>query len=457
MKPQGNPAQDERRNYDRVNLTRGLLAAGLAGNADAYGILRRFYDWLNASPYALGLMAGPHMGSSHNCNNGHAGWPMLYLSPAGKPADLVMAERVFVQDFFLDQARRAEPLVLGYYPLHTPHSYVLLAFESWLDHYRATGAAKYLEASQGAWKIVHGSYEHTGGTIAICEEGQGTYPPGSLLLHRHTGETCGSVFWADFNHRFLQLYPDREQYAAELEQVIYNVILATQAANGSIRYHNHLDGAKEGPQCANTCCEVMGVPFIARLPQYLYSVAADGLWVNLFAASSIAWKQAGADLTLKTETRFPLDGSVTMTVKAPHATPMKLRIRVPAWAQGEVTIRVNGQPAGTGKPGTYAVLDRTWADQDKVSLELPLSFRLIEYTGLEQDPARARYALMYGPLLMALVGGAGLDASSSELPGRLTPVPEKALQFSVAGQPGLSFVPYWQIQNEHFTCFSTLR
>jgi len=32
----------------------------------------------------------------------------------------------------------------------------------------------------------------------------------------------------------------------------------------------------------------MTVPFIARLPQYVYSVSADGLWVNLFASSKIA-------------------------------------------------------------------------------------------------------------------------------------------------------------------------
>ena len=44
------PYNDERRNYDRVGLTRGLVAAGKAGHPDAYPVLRRLgLDWYNAS------------------------------------------------------------------------------------------------------------------------------------------------------------------------------------------------------------------------------------------------------------------------------------------------------------------------------------------------------------------------------------------------------------------------
>ena len=148
--------QDERRNYDRVTLTRGMIAAGMVGNPDALPVMRKFYDWLYASPCCAGLLAGPFdNGSSHNCSNGHEGSLLMYFSPLGRPEDLVTAERYFVQDFFLEAASREESLSLSHYPYHVAHSYVLLAFKAWLDHYRATGAAKYLEASKGAWRIVH--------------------------------------------------------------------------------------------------------------------------------------------------------------------------------------------------------------------------------------------------------------------------------------------------------------
>ena len=456
MKPMKDAWKDERRNYDRVGLTRGMVAAGMSGNPDAYRVMRRFYDWFYRSPYYAGLLAGAHSGSSHNCNNGHAGSLLMYFSPVGRPEDLVAVERYFVQDFFIEQARNAEPLSLGYYPLHTPHSYVLLAFESWLDHYRATGAAKYLDAARGAWRIVRENYEHIGGSIAICEMDAGAYPPGSYYLGKHTGETCGSVFWADFNHRLLQLYPGEERYAAEIETVVYNVILAVQDGAGSIRYHSNLDGAKEASQCANTCCEVMGVPFIARLPQYVYSLAADGVYVNLFAASTIVWPHAGQNVTLTTATEFPNDGKVKLAIGTSAPVRMKLRIRVPSWAGGKLAIRVNGAPAAEGAPGSYVSLDRTWSNNDSIAFELPMRFRPRKYTGFDQDKTRDRYALQYGPLLMALAGGAGLDIAPDALANRLSPVSGSPLHFQIAGHPGCKYMPYWQVRTEKFTCFPAL-
>jgi hypothetical protein len=336
---------------------------------------------------------------------------------------------------------------------------VLLAFEAWLDHYVATGAEKYLKAANGAWHIVKDWYMHVGGTIAICEQGPGDYPPGSYYIgaFMHTGETCGSVFWADFNHRFLRLYPGEERYAAEIEKVILNVMLAVQAENGSIRYHSHLHGAKEDPQCANTCCEVMGVPFIARLPQYLYSIDGDGVHVNLFAASAITWQHRGQDVRLETTTDFPCGGRVSLRISVSAPTPMRLRVRVPSWATGNVRIDVNGAAAATGAPGTFAVLDRTWSGGDTVAFDLPMAFRLSRYSGLDQSPGRERFALEYGPVLLALTGAHDLDVRSDALPGLLKPIAGSPLHFSIEGHPGCRYLPYWQIQTEGFTCFPTLR
>ncbi len=444
---------DERRNYDRVGLTRGLVAAGRAGNADAYRILRRFYDWLYASPHARGLLGGHFDGSAHNCNNGHEGSLLAYFSPVGTPADLLAAEKGFVQDFFIDEARKADPRCLGWYPLHTAHSYVLLAFQAWLDHYRATGAEKYLAAARGAWTIVHDSYEHVGGTIAICEEGPGSYLPATYHLHKHTGETCGSVFWADFNHRLLQLLPGDEKYAAEIEKVILNVILSAQDAAGHIRYHNHLVDRKDAAKCINTCCEVMGVPFIARLPQYLYSIASDGIYVNLFAASRITWQHAGQDVAVAADTAFPAGGAVELRIDTGKPVRMTLSIRIPSWCSADVVIRVDGKPAVTGIPGTYASIERTWAAGSRVTFDLPMTFRVSPYRGVDQEAGRERCALEYGPVLLALCGASSLDIRPGELPSRLIPRAGSPLCFDIAGRTDCRYIPYWQVQDQEFTCF----
>jgi DUF1680 family protein len=459
MAPNLDVCRDERRNYDRVNLTRGLIAASLAGNPDALPILRRFYDWLNASPYVAGLLAGPYdgtadkvnvvattpgAGTAHNCNNGHEGHLLMYFSAMGKPEDLVAAERYFVQDFFLDASARREPLSLSHYPFHIAHSYVLLAYKAWLDHYRATGAAKYLEAAKGAWQIVHDHFLHVGGSLAICEHVCGSYPPGSYYLHHseehHTGENCGSVFWADINHRLLQFFPTETKYADQIEQVIFNATLANQNPDGRIRYHSRLDQAKGNALSVNTCCEVMGSPFIASLPQYIYSVAGDGVYVNLFVPSSITCP-AGA---IKMVTDFPFSGKVAIE------TSTKVHIRIPGWVTQDVPVRLSGAVVAIGKAGTYVTVEGPGA----IDFELPMEFRTVRYTGQDQHALHPRCALLYGPVLMALTGVNDLNVPSAELPGRLKPVAGKPLFFKA---PGGQYRPYWMIDQEPMTCFPTMR
>jgi DUF1680 family protein len=459
MKPTRNAWHDERRNYARVHLTRGMVAAAQVGNPDALPIMREFYDWLYASPYCATLLSGPFNGSAHNCNNGHEGSLLMYFSPAGKPEDLVAVERYFVQDFFIEESRKQDPLSLCYYPYHVPHSYVLLAYKAWLEHYRATGAEKYLDAAKGAWQMLNDNYIHIGGSLAICEAGPGSYPPGSYLLEKrnHTGETCGSVFWMDINHRLLQFFPDEAKYADAMEATMINVMQAVQDETGNIRYHTALVDQKHDATFQNTCCEVFGSPFFGRIPEFLYSVAPDGLYVNLYAPSTIKWKQGSVDAALATVTEYPFNGKVEMKVSASAPVAMSLRVRVPGWVGGEVAIAVNGKTETNGRPRSFVTLNRTWKDGDRVSFELPMTLRTEVYTGVQQDPEHDRYALLYGPVLLALMGAKDLDIPAAELPARLQPEEGKPLNFTVRGLEGVRYQPYWPIQKEPFTCFPTMR
>jgi hypothetical protein len=467
MAPQDDFCYDERRNYDRVNLTRGMIAAANIGYPEALTVMRKFHDWLYASPYCAKLLIGawdatapkhnvkngrPGMGTAHNCNNGHEGSLLMYFSPAGKPEDLVAVERYFVQDFMLDACRKREPLCLSHYPLHVAHSYVFLAFKAWLDHYRATGAEKYIEGAKGAWDIVFRHYRHIGSSAAICETVWGTYPPDSRFIRwdedHHTGENCGSVFWADINHRLLQFFPEEEKYAGEIEQTIFNCTLANQVATGHIRYHARLEDRKAAFTSINTCCEVMGSPFIASLPQYIYSVADDGLYVNLFVPSAIAWN----NVSVKQETAFPFAGGVKLKV-AGASKRWKLRVRVPGWVDAAVTFAVNGERVATGQPGGYVTIDRDWREGDEVSFDLPLKLRTEKYTGRDEVPGRERHALFLGPVMLALVGSQELNMPVGQLLGRLRVIDGKPLHYTVEDVFGVYYMPYWQIDKELFACF----
>jgi len=448
-------ANSERKNYDRVFWTRGLLAAGMAGNPKAYKLLRRMYDWFNDSPYLPWMLLGG------NATNGLPGGPLVYLSPVGRVDDLLVAMKYYDQDYWMNELKNKEPLCISYYPGERPHCYLILGLEALIDEYRATGARKYIDAAKGGWEIYKNNFKHVGGATAICES-DGPYPPKShYITTGHSGELCGSVFWVNVNSKLLHLYPNEEKYAAEIEESIYNVVIANQDSRGYKRYHARLHGKKDVPGCENTCCEVSSTELIARLPEFIYSISADGLYVNLYTSSKITWNLGGDDVTLTTITDFPFDPAVSMKISTPRPKTMNIRIRVPSWAKGEMRVIVNDLDYALGTLGSYLSLKRTWLNGDTISFKLPIGFTLVKYTGLDQVEGNYdRYALMYGPILMALHGdldGLGgvpqIAVTPDDLPNLLTPIKGKPLEYNVDGYPEYKYVPYWKIDTEPFTCF----
>jgi DUF1680 family protein len=198
---------------------------------------------------------------------------------------------------------------------------------------------------------------------------------------------------------------------------------------------------------------------IGALPEFIYSVADDGVYVDLFAASSVDIGTSSGKMTLNMETVFPYDNKVTITVNAEKPAVSKIRIRVPSWASGNMDVLVNGRKSVTGKPGTYVSLSQTWKNGDKITFQLPAGFRLEKYEGEEKFADRDRYALEYGPVLMALVNIKGdkdnlaLNIDPKKFIKSLKPVPGKPLHYIVEGKPDFEYYPYFEVQDQPFSCF----
>ena len=442
-------ANNERMPYDRRNFTLGLLAAGQV-NPSAIRIARKFQDWLYSSPYINTMLDGAlgTMGDQPNLS--------MYFSPAGRDEDVIVRERYWRQDWWLAQLKDQQPAAISRFPLNRAHSYAAAPWATYCDAYRATGDPQCIDAMLAAWQTYRDHFVHLGGSAAICENCDNAYPAKSYYLHKHTGENCGGALWIDFNHRLLQLYPDQERFAAEIERTLYNVTLANQDSNGNIRYHTNLLETKDSANAIGTCCEVTNTVVLARLPEFLYSITSDGIYVNLYSPSTITWNQGGSKVTLHTSTQFPDDANVSLKLSVSNLAPVKVRLRIPSWASGNVAILINGKTVAAGAPGTYLTLDRTWSTDNTISFNVPMGFRLTPYTGFDRDPDHERYGLEYGPLLMSLVGGTHLNLTPGSLIGNLSPVPGRPLYFNVAGYPNLKYVPYVDIRDETFTSFPTM-
>ncbi|MDR1221662.1 MAG: glycoside hydrolase family 127 protein, partial [Tannerella sp.] len=410
--------RSEEPNYARAWLTHGLIEAAIAGNPKAYGLLRGHADWFNHWDDMLPKL----LYWNYNNHQGHIASTRTYLSPVGKPEDLQVAEKYYVCDWWMDGLAAGCDEAVWQYPLQNPHSYLITSFEAYLDHYLATGDKTYLDAMLGAWQMIHDKWEHPGGSIAICEgkwsadehgnrsrgKNDHAHPPHSYYLtaYGHTGETCGSVFWIKFNQRFHRLFPDEEKYVAEIEKSIYNVILASQTEQGNIRYHANMQGTKENPRSAsNTCCEGQGTRLLGSLPEYIYSIASDGLYVNLYEPSSINWTVRGQAASLMLDSDFPFESQIGLKIAVPSPVKMNIRVRIPSWATQKVEISVNGKRYTTGKPGSYVELSRKWTDGDRVDFTLPAGYRVTQYAGVDTVAGYERYAVEYGPILLASTGG----------------------------------------------------
>ena len=250
------------------------------------------------------------------------------------------------------------------------------------------------------------------------------------------------------------------RYADYYELATFNHILSTQHPEhgGYVyftparprHYRNY-----SAPNEAMWCCVGTGMENHGKYGQFIYTHAGDALFVNLYAASQLDWKERG--ITLRQETAFPYSENSTITIAEGKGT-FNLMVRYPGWVHpGEFKVSVNGKPVDiiTG-PSSYVSINRKWKKGDVVNINFPM------HSSLRYLPNEPQYiAFMHGPILLGMKTGtesmASLIADDSRfgqyaggpkqpidkapilinndiasIPSQLTPVPGKPLHFTLS-------------------------
>jgi hypothetical protein len=144
---------------------------------------------------------------------------------------------------------------------------------------------------------------------------------------------------------------------------------------------------------------------LGSLPEFTFSTAADGLYVNIFDTASITWQLDNQGVTLSMVTSWPYDTNVDLSISSiDRPSKANIRVRVPSWAASAMRLSINGKKYVDGQPGTFVNLTRTWSAGDKVTFTLPAEYHMTHYTGVGQIPGHQRYALEYGPVFMVVTG-----------------------------------------------------
>ncbi|HZS79590.1 MAG TPA: beta-L-arabinofuranosidase domain-containing protein [Ktedonobacteraceae bacterium] len=220
-------------------------------------------------------------------------------------------------------------------------------------------------------------------------------------------ETCaaiGLVFWS---HRLLQVECDA-RYADILETALYNCVLSgVSLAGARFFYDNPLASQgwhhrQEGFECS--CCPPNIARLLASLGQYIYAANEKEVAVHLYIQSTAQLNVGGRAVTLRQETNYPWNGTVTLRLDMTEPATFALKLRLPGWCRS-TSLRINGQMydlAGHVECG-YVHIERQWQAGDIVTLELAMPVeRVYAYPNVRQDAGCV--ALKCGPLVYCLEG-----------------------------------------------------
>lgn len=433
-------------NYTRAWITFGLLDTGYAGNERAFELARMMGDFFNHSdllPYVKDMNLG-FQGILANTR--------LYTSPVGTREDVEIAEKHYVERWWLQQLIDGNHRAIYAHPGNHPHSTLLTTLEGCFDLYRATGDRLYLDAVKAALPMYESKWQHVGGGINMCEFD--AYWPGCnwLSMNHNYNELCSTNFWILLNQRLHLLEPDESHYVDEIENSLYNVLLASQVGDVGFHYLNFLEGGKDSrylDRC--TCCASLGTRLMGLLPQFLYTVSGNTVYADIYADSEAALALDGGSVRLVMRSRMPDSGSVRLTV-AESAAPFTLKLRIPRWVSKPVVVSLNGEPVLTAAPG-YAVLEGVKSG-DEVAFTLPMTFRVTKYTGGEELPNKDRYAVEYGPLLYAAMGPSVVHVTwDAKHPERwLKKIPGER-KFRIKGDTAHEYWAYIDIHDEPFSVY----
>jgi uncharacterized protein len=152
---------------------------------------------------------------------------------------------------------------------------------------------------------------------------------------------------------------------------------------------------------------------------YIYAKSENGLWLNLFVNSNTHILLGADSISVATETDYPWDGKVVVSIDPDTKQKFSVHIRVPGWASGEaspgalyryiqskpkqIEFFVNGKKVETKIDNGYISIERNWMKGDQISFILPMEILKIRaMDSLRND--QNRIALQRGPFIYCIEG-----------------------------------------------------
>jgi len=463
--------------YNVHKMFAGLRDAWLyTGNTDAKNIFLNFCDWAIKITQGLSDKQMEEM-----LGNEHGGMDEVLADAyqiSGNEKYLTAAKR-YSHKVFL------EPLSQGIDNLDNKHANTQIPKFIGFERIAELGNdAKYGKAGSFFWETVT-----TNRSLAFGGNSRREHFPAKEscidFINVNDGpESCNSYNMLKLTEDLFRMHPTAK-YADYYERTILNHILSSQhPEHGGYVYftparprHYRVYSA---PNEAMWCCVGTGMENHSKYNQFIYAHSKDSLFLNLFIASELNWKEKG--VKIKQETNFPYEEQTKLTVKD-GSSNFKLLVRYPAWVgKGALKITVNGKDVSYSTlPSSYVSIERKWKKGDVVKILLPM------HNTIEHLPNVPEYiAIMHGPILLCAKTGTedlkgliaddgrwGQNASGKYLPidkapilidddiqniaNKLVPVKDKPLNFKLnvkmINPAELTLEPFYKIHDARYMMY----
>lgn len=235
---------------------------------------------------------------------------------------------------------------------------------------------------------------------------------------RQAAESCTMV---EFMYSFEQLtaITGDPLWADRCEEVAFNSLpVAATADWKALRYLSSpnmisSDARSKAPGYENAgpmqlydprdhrCCQhnvAHGWPYFT---EHLWMATADdGLAAVLYAPCEVTARvgDGGAAVTVSTDTHYPFERSVQLTLSMDGRVRFPLYLRVPRWAtRAGVVVNAGEESAHAGANGRFLRIEREWRPGDRVRLEFEWNLRLTRWPANHDS-----VSLSWGPLALSL-------------------------------------------------------
>ena len=219
-------------------------------------------------------------------------------------------------------------------------------------------------------------------------------------------ESCNTYNMLKLTEDLNRVKPDG-MYGDFYETAMFNHILSAQhPQHGGYVYFTSARPRHyrnySAPNEAMWCCVGTGMEDHGKYGQFVWThdkgvkAEDDALYVNLFVASELNWKDR--KMVIRQQTAFPYAESSVVEVAKGKGTFI-LKVRKPSWCDN-FTVTGVGFDADSYEENGFVCIKRKWKKGDQIKISMPMHAYIKPMINVPQY-----VAIMYGPILLGMKTG----------------------------------------------------